>query len=225
MARAAAAFRPAGRHAYHFARGKLRHDPVFRTVLARGLVPDGAHLVDLGCGQGVLAAFLAAAEAEHAHGWVDGWAPPARLRRVLGVDLRGGAIAAARIAVPPPAEFVVADVRAVALPACDAVAIFDVLHYLPFADQQAMLARCAAALRPGGVLLLRIGDAAAPRFWITRLADQLVTAARGSVPRLWCRPAAEWIALARAAGFAVEPLPASAGTPFSNVLLVARRGD
>jgi hypothetical protein len=88
-----------------------------------------------------------------------------------------------------------------------------------------MLARCAAALRPGGTLLLRIGDAAAPAFWITRAADQLVTLARGSAPRLWCRPAADWIALVRAAGFAVDPLPMSAGTPFSNVLLVARRGD
>lgn len=58
---AAAPFRLAGRLAWHFARGKLRHDPVFLTLLARDAFPDGSRVLDLGCGQGVLFALLLAA--------------------------------------------------------------------------------------------------------------------------------------------------------------------
>src|SRR5512134_437539 len=160
VAAAGGAYAGAGRGAVHFARGKLRHDPVFRAILARGLVPDGARLVDLGCGQGVLIAFLHAARACFEAGeWPQEWPPPPRLASARGVDLRRRAIAAARTAVGNRAAFEVGDVRHAAIPACDAIAILDVLHYLPPEDQERVLARCAAALSPAGVLLLRIGDA------------------------------------------------------------------
>jgi SAM-dependent methyltransferase len=224
-AAAAQAYAPAGRTALHFARGKLRHDPVFRAILARGLVPDGARLVDLGCGQGVLEAFLAAARADYARGeWPAAWPPPPpRLASARGVDLRPRAIAAAQMALGDKAVFEVGDVRSAALSACDVIAILDVLHYLPHADQDRVLARCAAALAPGGVLLLRVGDAdAGVRATVTRLADQAITLLRGGAPRLYTRGLSSWIAAVEHAGFAVEAAPMSVGTPFANVLLVAR---
>jgi SAM-dependent methyltransferase len=225
VAAAARAYAPAGRTALHFARGKLRHDPVFRAILARGLIPDGARLVDLGCGQGVLEALLAAARAEHELGaWPAAWPPPPRLESVLGVDLRRRAIAAARVALGERMAFHVGDVREADIPPCDAIAILDVLHYLPHADQAGVLARCARALAPGGMLLLRVGDAdAGVRAAITRLSDQAITLLRGGGPRLHTRGLKAWIAAVEAAGFGVEAAPMSAGTPFANVLLVARR--
>jgi SAM-dependent methyltransferase len=225
VAAAGRAYAPAGRAALHFARGKLRHDPVFRAILARGLVPDGARLVDLGCGQGVLIAFLLAARTCFEAGeWPQGWPAPSRLASARGVDLRRRAIAAARTAVGNQAEFEVGDLRVAAVPACDAIAILDVLHYMPHADQARVLARCRQALAPDGVLLLRIGDAdAGLRATITRLADQAITLLRGGWPRLYTRGLASWIAAVEHAGFRVEAAPMSAGTPFANVLLVGRR--
>ena len=225
VAAAGRAYAPAGRAPMHFARGKLRHDPVFRAIVARGLVRDGARLVDLGCGQGVLAAFLRAAREEYERGrWPDGWAAAPRLQSVFGVVLRRRAIHAAHAAFGSAARFEVHDIRNVAIPACDVVAILDVLHYLPTRDQEAVLAKCHAALVPGGILLLRVGDAAAGfRFAITRLSDQAVTLARGSWPRLHCRSLAAWVATLAALGFDVQSAPMSEGTPFANVLLVARR--
>jgi hypothetical protein len=43
-----------------------------------------------------------------------------------------------------------------------------------------------------------------------------------SSSRLYCRPLADWLALLQKLGFAVEALPMHAGTPFANILLVAR---
>jgi SAM-dependent methyltransferase len=60
---ASAPYRAAGRFAWHFARGKLRGDPVFAALLAQGLLAGRARVLDLGCGQGLLAAWLLAARA------------------------------------------------------------------------------------------------------------------------------------------------------------------
>jgi SAM-dependent methyltransferase len=224
VASAAHAYAPAGPTALHFARGKLRHDPVFRAILARGLVPDGARLVDLGCGQGVLPAFLVAARARFESGaWPSIWPPPPRLASVLGVDLRGRAIAAGRLALGARATLEVGDARTAALPPCDVIAILDVLHYLPPEDQDRVLARCACALTPGGRLLLRVGDAdAGVRAAITRFSDQAITLIRGGWPRLYTRGLKAWVAAVERAGLGVEAAPMSEGTPFANVLLVAR---
>ena len=49
---------------WHFARGKLKRDPVYFALLRMGLIPDRARVLDLGCGQGTLLALLAAAQAQ-----------------------------------------------------------------------------------------------------------------------------------------------------------------
>jgi hypothetical protein len=72
-----AASRPyaaAGRYAWHFARGKLRHDPVFMYLLRHGLLPDRGSLLDLGCGQGVPLSLLKAAKAQYQAGLAPGLA-------------------------------------------------------------------------------------------------------------------------------------------------------
>ena len=88
-----------------------------------------------------------------------------------------------------------------------------------------LLERVHATLAPRGRLLLRIGDMAqAGGFRASQWVDRIVTWTRGHrVPPTWGRPLADWQALLRALGFAVQPLPMSAGTPFANVLLVADR--
>jgi len=225
VAAAARAYRPAGRLAAGFARGKLAHDPVFAAILARGLIPDGARLADVGCGQGLLAALMLAARDCHAGGvWPASWPAPARLASIWGVDLAARRVRAARAALGARASVEVADLRSVAIPPSDAIVLLDVLHYVPPDAQREVLVRCRESLADGGVLLLRVADAGAGlRFRLTAGADRIATIACGGSPRLHSRPLTAWIALLAELGFGeVHSAPMSDGTPFANVLVVAR---
>ncbi len=232
---ACAPYRPAGHWAWHWARGKLGRDPVFRGVLERGDLPPGAvRVLDIGCGQGLMAALLHACAEMAARGdWAVAWPPASSARAYNGIelmprDLARGQAALDRLALAPGTtpRLVCADMREAALPACDLVLILDVLHCVDHAAQEAVLARARDALAgsPGvGRLLLRVGDAAERRgFAVSQWVDRVVTGVRGPrMPPTWGRPLAAWTALLRGLGFAVQPVPMSRGTPFANVLLVA----
>ena len=225
---ACAPYRAAGRFAWHWARGKLGRDPVFRGMLTRGDLPARARVVDIGCGQGLLASLLQACASEQAAGrWPAAWAVAASARSYTGIELMSSDVARGRqalagIALAP--QFVCADMRQAALPPSDVVVILDVLHYVNHDDQQAVLQRVAQALQPAGRLLLRVGDAASTRgFAISQWVDRVVTGVRGHrVAPTWGRSLQEWQALLVQLGFAVQAVPQSQGTPFANVLLVAQ---
>lgn len=220
---ASAPYRAAGRFAWHFARGKLRGDPVFTALLAQGLLAGRARVLDLGCGQGLLAAWLLAAQAQSAAGaWPRNWPPAPQPRALLGVEIDVREVQRARSALGAQAHIVQGDIRHVDYAASDAIVMLDVLHYTDYAAQEAALARAHAALAPGGVLLLRIGDAdGGARFALGKAVDRIVALLRGRPIALWCRPLREWLALLGRLGFRARAVPMSTGTPFANFLVIA----
>ena len=216
-------YRQSGRFAWHFARGKLRWDPVFEHVVERGLIAPRARVLDIGCGQGLLASLLhAAGTAEREGRWSRAWAAAPSGARVTGIELMERDVARARSALGDRAEFVCGDMRTAAFPRSDAVVILDVLHYISIAEQDQVLTRVRGALGAGGRLILRVGDAAARRgFATSQWVDRVVTFVRGHrVPPQFGRPLAEWKARLAELGFSVASLPMHAGTPFANILLV-----
>ncbi|MEY2688638.1 MAG: hypothetical protein RL375_2836 [Pseudomonadota bacterium] len=226
---ARAPYRAAGHFAWHFAQGKLTLDPVFRFLFASGQITPGARVVDIGCGQGLLASLILAC-ARRGAVWPAGWADAPVGASVTGIDLMPRDVQRARAALGDAAEFVCADMRQADLPACDVVVILDVLHYVDHAAQDDVLLRVRAALqqgtaeRPGpGKLLLRVGDQQARLgFAISQWVDRVVTRVRGHrAAPTHGRPLTAWIERLRELGFDVTPRPMSAGTPFANVLLVA----
>ena len=226
LARAAAQrYEARDRYARHFAFGKLTRDPAFRHLLQHGLLPPGGSLLDLGCGQGVLAALLLAAQERHAQGeWPAAWAPPPNPRAIRGIDLMARDVERARRASGGTAQFLTGDIRSTDFGDADAVVILDVLHYVDFHAQDAVLARVRATLANGGLLLLRVADASPSwRFRMTVAVDRAAMALRGHrFERLWCRSLDEWKRRLAELGFDVRATPMSDGTPFANVLLVAR---
>ena len=234
--RASAPYQPAGDFAWRFARGKLGVDPAFAGFLRLGLIPDQARILDLGCGQGLLPAWLSSARAlyeaaergEARAQWPAGWPAAPRLRAYHGIELMSRDVDRANAAIGPlglPARFTLGDICTVPFEPCDVVVILDVLHYLDIPAQDAVLARVHEALAPQGRLLLRIGDAAAGLpFKISNWVDHVVTFVRGHrLPRLYCRTLSDWQAALTRLGFQVQVLPMHEGTPFANILLVAER--
>ena len=190
-----------------------------RLRLARGgydaieaLVPRDGQVVDLGCGEGLLAHVLARRS-------------PAR--RVLAVDHdRARVERLRRSAAGRSIEAVVGSMVDVALPSCDAVLFVDVLHYFDRAQQEALIARAAAGLRPGGLLLLREPDAGLRlRMLWNRLHERLFTMLRFTRARIGAyRTAAAWRGLLAHAG--LVDAAAARGSRFSlyaDRIVTARR--
>lgn len=212
--------------AWQFARNKLRFDPVFSTLLQHGRLPDRGVLLDLGCGRGLLLALLVAARDQFGRGqWPPDWPPPPLNLVLQGIELETDRASVAQRALVDVAQVSRQDVREAAFPPCSAVVLLDVLMYLEERDQLRVLERAAAALEPGGVLVLREADAGAGfAFRVTRWSERLLEMLRGRLrDRLHYRGAAQWAGLLEALGFSVVAEPMSAGTPFANVLFVCTK--
>jgi SAM-dependent methyltransferase len=176
-------------------------DPVFEHLLSGSLLPRDASILDLGCGQGLLAALLAA---EGAHG---------RLR-YRGIDFNTRDIERAR--ARGPLRLRIRRRRHPHRPirhgptwrCCSTCCSTSSRE-----SQDDILRRVREALAGGGTLLMRVADATAGlRYRITEALDRAATRLRGQrVGRLHHLPLAERARQLEALGFSVEARPMSEG--------------
>lgn len=205
-ARTAARYETAPPADRYYVNGKLAFDPVCR--IAAELEGPLGRVLDLGCGRGQLSLLL------HDRGLTSS---------IVGFDADPRKIEVARAAAGADARFEVAEIAALSLAPADTVLLIDVLHYLPRAEQDALLREAAAALAPGGRILVRELDRA--RSWrssSTRVVEWFarktgLNRGRASV----YRPAAELVSVLERAGLRCDLQGASERTPFANVLIVA----
>jgi cyclopropane fatty-acyl-phospholipid synthase-like methyltransferase len=197
---------------------------VFRALLERGLLLDRGHILDLGCGQGLLTAWLKAALLCYENGsWPKGWPPAPKPCSTRGIELMIRDVRRAHAALGYDCQISQGDIRSAEFGTSDAVVILDVLHYIGKEEQLQVLKRVRAALTARGLLLLRIGDAnGGLRFRYSQWVDKLVMLFRGHATVVThCRSADQWRELLCECGFEVQAAPMSHGTHFANVLLIA----
>jgi 2-polyprenyl-3-methyl-5-hydroxy-6-metoxy-1,4-benzoquinol methylase len=193
-----------------YVRGKLRWDPVFAAVAP--LLGDSPRpLLDIGCGLGLLGQYLRECGIDNPYRGIDVDAAKIEIARAasraggLDLDLAAGSVDA----LPPFSGD---------------VALLDVLHYLPSAEQQRALADAASRVGKGGMLVIR--NVLRDRSWRFRAT---VLEERFSRALGWMRgptghfPARDEIeSPLREAGFDVRVKPLWGRTPFNSWLIVAR---
>jgi SAM-dependent methyltransferase len=134
-----------GRWLQGYVCGKLRTDPVFRQAQEL-LQQRPGPVFDLGCGLGLLGFWLRSQGIDNPY---------------MGCDLGAWKIKAGQAAAENMnlKNFVLSVGNMTNFPTEGAatICLFDVLHYLPLAEQEKFLERLAQAARGGALLLIRTG--------------------------------------------------------------------
>ncbi len=175
--------------------------------------PVTGRILDFGCGIGQLGLFLKLV---------------APSREVYGFD-----ISAERIAKAKNAADVIRGIYFLSdtaqLPDCrwNAVIFYDMLHYLPREEQDALIVRYAAKVAPDGALIIRdVFRSRGLRYVVSLIHEKVMTSIRFTPTEstgLYFRRAEELAALLESLGLDVNILPPPPLHPYADYLIVARK--
>jgi 2-polyprenyl-3-methyl-5-hydroxy-6-metoxy-1,4-benzoquinol methylase len=194
---------------YYYAIGKILLDPAYPAV-ARALANSKLPLLDLGCGMGLLAAYLRAS----------GHRAP-----LVGWDVDEAKIEIAKSVLPGSGESFRAGDALNFSEHCGDVVMLDVLHYFSDGDQQRLLRKIAASIAPQGIALIRLAlNEANWRFAATKAEEWLVHFAQWIPVQGGNFPFREEVLPPFAQeGLEVEVRPMWGWTPFNSYLFTIRR--
>lgn len=168
-------------------------------------VPKSGTILDLGCGYGIMANYLALESPS---------------RRILGAELSGRKVKYAKKGLPN-VEILNEDITKLKLPPCDVILFLDVLHHLrSFKEQEELLKYCINLLGPKGMLLVKeIDKKPLWKFWITQCVDNSLYPG----DRFYFREENDMTTLLKGLNLEVTFHPIHEGKPLSHVVYAARK--
>ena len=176
-------------------------------------ISESGKIVDLGCGEGILANYIALKSSK---------------RKVHGIELNASRVKDADKGMKN-AQFEIGDIRKTTENNISTALLVHVLHHLPsYADQETVLKNVFANLKKGGKLVVvEIAETPLPKYWFTWVIDTVV------VPILFegklidqninYRSARDWKKALKDIGFTCKVTKIDDGKPFSHILLTCEK--
>ncbi len=164
-------------------------------------VPEKGDILDLGCGNGIMANIISLGAPE---------------RKVFGVDLSAARIEAAnRISRDNPnLEFVAGDVNTVPFERFEIVTLIDLLHHLPYDEQGKLLGKIYDKLDEDDVLIIK--DLEKAPYW--KYIFHYIQDTLSYRDKLYFSSAEEMNKLLSEIGFTIETVSLASGYPHPHVL-------
>lgn len=178
------------------------------------IIPTKGQITDIGCGMGPLCYMLSLLSED---------------REILGIDYDEDKIAVAQHGWlrNERLQFRHGDALQYPLPESDVFILNDMLHYMSYEQQQALLRKCATLLRPQGMMIIRDGNRAnTSKHRLTRLTELLSTRIfnfNRTTGELHFTTEAQLREIAESCGMNVEVIPNDRYT--SNTIYIFRKPD
>ena len=172
------------------------------------LLPKKGTIVDLGCGDGLLANYIGISRTK---------------TEVLGIDINKDRVKDALRGIRN-VKFVAGDILKKEIPRADLILIVHVLHHLPSReDQEKVLIDCKNKLKQNGKLVIaEVSERPLLKYLFTWLTDTFTVPIlfenRIYNPKVFFRKDEEWRKLFTKLGLKYKVMRASAGKPFSHII-------
>ncbi|MDP8214041.1 MAG: methyltransferase domain-containing protein [Candidatus Euphemobacter frigidus] len=174
-----------------------------------GYIPEAARIVDIGCGRGLLANYLALNSSS---------------REVTGIDKQEKRIEAARASIKgrDNIRFYLRDVLELHHQEFDVIVVSDMLHHLTYPQQEKLLRHCYRILPAGGILLVEdVSEKPKWKWFAHFLIDRFLNLGR----RQYYRKIDDWISYLESLGFEVKSFDAHRHIPLPDFLLKCGKGE
>ena len=186
---------------------KIRPKIIPFPLIEKNVSKEGT-IIDIGCGFGVFAHYLA---------------EKSQTRSVIGIDINESRIKQAKIIYDDLVnlKFFCRDITDIKIPVVDEITAIDVLHHIPSTDiQSKLLTACFSALKENGKLIIKDVDKRPLwKYWWNWIHDFIMT--KGE-PVLY-QDQKSIVKLLKNSGFQLEFLQNLKGYPYAHVIYVAKK--
>lgn len=185
-------------------------DAPFREIVA--LVPKTGTVVDLGCGDGILANLISLVNTKS---------------KVIGIEKNSMRIGSAYKGLSNT-KFINGDITSSRIPSADCILLIHVLHHLSSREEQIkLISDCHDKLKKNGIFIIaEIQPEVSLKFLITWFTDHFLVAClfdHQIYSKIFFRKGKEWASLLKSQGFEVSLSDVSRGKPFSHIVLNCRK--